>query len=275
MDLERTVRLAREMADFEVCREIAGSVWGEDSRCSAAQMSVHARYGGVVLIVEEDGEPVGFTFSFPARLGDEWVLWSHETALVDRALHRGAGYALKHRQREIARDMGYGAVAWTFDPLVSRNAHFNLNKLQAVVTDYIANCYGVLEHDPINEGVESDRFVVRWPTDPAAASAPAELFGRDGPPLRTLERTVVVCGEDLAPRLSLPVLDSLSSAQRVYGEIPEDIARLKSDQKDAGPAWVQSFRAAAQALFARGWTVAGFWRDPVKGVGVYEWRRIP
>jgi hypothetical protein len=52
------------------------------------------------------------------------------------------GERLKHYQRDIVREMGVEKMFWTFDPLVARNAHFNLNRLGASVAEYLPNFYG-------------------------------------------------------------------------------------------------------------------------------------
>ena len=49
-------------------------------------------------------------------------------------------------------------MRWTYDPLVSRNARFNLVKLGAVGTEYAVDFYGPMR-DGVNDG-ESDRLTV-------------------------------------------------------------------------------------------------------------------
>ena len=57
---------------------------------------------------------------------------------------------------------------WTFDPLVARNAWFNLGKLGAVADAFGRAFYGEMT-DEINAGDRSDRLVVRWDLDPDPA----------------------------------------------------------------------------------------------------------
>jgi predicted GNAT superfamily acetyltransferase len=159
-----------EISGCKACHEVASRVWGEDAVCSIPQMLVHALYGGVVLLARDDardnnrdgGLPIGFVFSFPALYQGNWVLWSHETAVLPEYLHLGIGTRLKLEQWRIGAQMPFQAVAWTFDPLISRNAHFNLNKLHAQISEYKVNAYGVME-DLINKSLETDRFIAVWP----------------------------------------------------------------------------------------------------------------
>ncbi len=70
------------------------------------------------------------------------------------------GFALKLHQRAWALRRGVPEIAWTFDPLVSRNAYFNLVKLGARPVEYLPNFYGVMD-DGINGGDETDRLLVQ------------------------------------------------------------------------------------------------------------------
>ena len=54
-------------------------------------------------------------------------------------------------------------MTWTFDPLVRRNAWFNIDVLGAQVDEYLVDFYGPID-DAINAGDASDRLLVAWPT---------------------------------------------------------------------------------------------------------------
>jgi len=55
-------------------------------------------------------------------------------------------------------------VEWTFDPLETRNAHFNLNRLGAIARQYLPNLYG-LTTSPLHRGMPTDRLVAEWVLD--------------------------------------------------------------------------------------------------------------
>ena len=57
------------------------------------------------------------------------VLHSHITGVAP-GQHRGIGFPLKVHQQAWALACGVPEVVWTFDPLVARNAWFNLAKLR-------------------------------------------------------------------------------------------------------------------------------------------------
>lgn len=101
---------------------------------------------------------------------------SHITGILPEYRGHELGRALKQHQREwaLARDVGH--ITWTFDPLVARNAHFNLRVLGTHVTEYLINHYGPMD-DGVNRGDESDRLLVTWAlaAPPAATPADAEV----------------------------------------------------------------------------------------------------
>ena len=98
-------------------------------------------------------------------------------AILPGVRRTGLGRAMKLHQRAWAADHGLAWVTWTFDPLVRRNAWFNLDVLGAEVHEYLVDFYGPID-DAINAGDESDRLLVAWavdddgPTDGAAPAAP-------------------------------------------------------------------------------------------------------
>ena len=89
------------------------------------------------------------------------TLHSHITGVVAGVQGRGVGQALKLHQRAWALERGVQTITWTFDPLVRRNAWFNLVKLGAVGVEYLVDFYGPMT-DGINAGQPSDRLFCRW-----------------------------------------------------------------------------------------------------------------
>lgn len=194
-----------------------------------------------------------------AWLGDELVAVSagflglHDGAMhlhshisgVARA-HQGThiGLALKQHQREWARERGIDVIEWTFDPLVRRNAYFNLTKLGAVVVGFEPDFYGDML-DELNAGDHTDRAVARWlvkaptrePVD--SASAPAILRPDDD-------------GKPVAADSSAPVL-------RAW--IPEDHAALREADPAAATAWRLALRETVGAAIRRGYVATGMTRD--------------
>jgi predicted GNAT superfamily acetyltransferase len=155
------IRELTVLAEFEAACRLFDQVWQPDPASppmtaeliralTKAGNYAAGAYQGDLLV----GASVGF-FGPPA----EAALHSHITG-VHRA-GQGAGYAIKLHQRAWALSRDVTEIAWTYDPLIRRNAYFNLVKLGTQVTEYLPNFYGGMQ-DGINGGGESDRLLVSW-----------------------------------------------------------------------------------------------------------------
>ncbi|MEJ7616837.1 MAG: hypothetical protein WKF30_07690 [Pyrinomonadaceae bacterium] len=77
--------------------------------------------------------------------------------------NRGVGARLKWAQRQRAMSEGINLIAWTWDPMQARNAHFNLNRLGVVVRSMAANFYGTDYASAGGDvGLDSDRLFADW-----------------------------------------------------------------------------------------------------------------
>ena len=165
---------------------------------------------------------------------------------------KGVGFALKQHQRAWSLARGIDTMTWTFDPLVSRNARFNLTKLGAHASEYARNFYGEMQ-DEINANDESDRLVAVWPlssqrsTD-AGVGIQAEL---ELPPAHLAH--VLEYGPD-----SLPVL--LESDGTLWCRAPKDIVALRSSNPDAAAQWRVLVREIFESAFASGRQASGVTR---------------
>ena len=137
--------------------------WGEGRSPDRSMLLALDYAGNTVLTAVADSKQVGAALGF---LG--WTnglhLHSHMAAVVPWRRSGGVGYALKLFQRAVCLDHGVTEMRWTFDPLIRRNAHFNLVKLGAEVATFLPDFYGRLD-DAITGSDRSDRFEVRWRLD--------------------------------------------------------------------------------------------------------------
>ena len=147
--------------------EVFDRVWGVRSMVSPEIIVATVRNGAYASIARLDGQVVGGAFAFVGHTlpgASSANLHSHAAGVLPSASGLGIGEALKRHQWRWARDNGFATITWTFDPLVRRNAWFNLVKLGAYVLGYYRNFYGELA-DGINAGEQSDRLLVRWDVD--------------------------------------------------------------------------------------------------------------
>nr|WP_274636067.1 GNAT family N-acetyltransferase [Microbacterium bovistercoris] len=147
---------------------VLGEVWGGDRSGMPANLLRALAHSGNYAVGLYDGERmIGASVAFFEQPSAR-SMHSHITGILPS--HRGheLGRALKLHQREWALARGVGHITWTFDPLVARNAHFNLRVLGTRVAEYLVNHYGPMD-DGVNRGDESDRLLVSW----ALAAPPA------------------------------------------------------------------------------------------------------
>lgn len=193
-----------------------------------------------------DGRLVGASVSFFALPASN-TLHSHITGVIGRTAAPGAGYALKLHQRAWALAHDVETVAWTFDPLVRRNAHFNFNKLGVRAAEYLPNFYGAMKDD-LNTG-DSDRLLVAWDMRPAAAADGALTpAADDGLPVAVALRVA----DDGTPRLQP------SDAPRVLLEVPADVERMRVEAPELAQEWRLALRGTLGAAIGSGGRVVGF-----------------
>ena len=176
------------------------------------------------------------------------VHWSHMLAVREEVQGRGVGRRLKEYQRAEAARLGVERICWTFDPLVARNAHFNLNRLGVEVAGYEVDMYGESD-SPLHAGLGTDRLVAVWPVTPGAAPSRPPAPG-GAPIIGGLEA-------ELAPLAALPPV--------VRIEIPPDIFAERAADLRRAAAWRAGTRPAFLEALARGYRVAGFEREAGSG----------
>ena len=162
-DLEiRTLTTADEMATIVT---VFQQVWGSVTPIVGVELlRAISHTGGYVAGAFESGNLIGASFGFLARHHGGEALHSHVTGILPGVQHSGVGRAMKNHQRAWAAERGIPWITWTFDPLVRRNAWFNIEVLHAEIADYLINFYGPMS-DSINAQDDSDRLVVAWSTD--------------------------------------------------------------------------------------------------------------
>jgi predicted GNAT superfamily acetyltransferase len=158
-------------------------------------------------------------------------------AVAPEAQSHGIGHALKEFQREYAIQIGAHAIQWTFDPLVARNAHFNLNVLGVEIAAYVPDMYGE-SASPLHRGIGTDRFIVSWPVDDTAL---------------------------VARRRAIAISRERPTGEYLRLEVPADIGLLQRTDMAAARNWRMKTRAAIQEAMANGFVFQGFQRGRANG----------
>jgi predicted GNAT superfamily acetyltransferase len=230
------IRRVETQAEYEECVRIQDETWGAgfSERVPAAILKVGQYIGGVTAAAfdrsEKNGSMLGFVFGMTGVRDGQLVHWSDMLAVRPEARNHGVGRRLKLYQRELVAELGVTQILWTFDPLVARNAHLNLNSLGARVTDYVSDMYGADTGSALHQGIGTDRFVVTWEIggDEAGPHGPAR-------------------GDD------------------IIVAIPGDIQELIATAPETARGWRETTRAAFLTHMRDGYRVTGFDRAGTSG----------
>ncbi|MFI5937659.1 GNAT family N-acetyltransferase [Actinoplanes sp. NPDC051494] len=232
------VRTLSALPDLEALDRMLGGIWNDEPApmLGSELLRALAKAGGYVAGAYDGGVLVGGCVGFFGP-PDEAELHSHVAGVVPGSAGRGAGYALKQHQRRWARERGAIAITWTFDPLVARNAYFNLAKLGAEPVEYLPDFYGSM-HDRLNDAGPSDRLLVRWDV---SGATPLRGTAADG--VAALDRA----GER-----------GPMKGDKVLVAVPEDVERLRGTDPAAARRWRTDVREVLTGLMADGYRFAGF-----------------
>jgi predicted GNAT superfamily acetyltransferase len=256
-DSLRFVALRIEVADqpeaMASARAVFDEVWpGEGTQVTSNLLRALVHAGGYCSVVlDDDDRVVGAALGFPSRdasLPGGVYLHSHMAAVVDGLRDRGIGAAIKQHQRAWAREQGIPVVSWTFDPLVRRNAHFNVNRLGVEVRAYHPDFYGVMT-DAINAGDRTDRLVAWWVVDSerAHAAAQGDLVIPDHDSVLQNARDLIRL-DDGVPRLA----DPPAPGETVLVSLPDDVVSLRQADPALGLQWRLAVREALTTSFESG-----------------------
>jgi predicted GNAT superfamily acetyltransferase len=171
------VRECTTVEEFDACVRLQREAFGlPDLELSPRRHLIVARSAGGWTLGAFAGERlVGFVLNQVAVRDAgggrrEVIGYSHMMAVAKDYQNRGVGARLKWAQRERALSEGVRFIRWTWDPMQSRNAHFNLNRLGAEARGYAVNYYGTDYSTATGEfgrehGIDSDRLAAEWRLD--------------------------------------------------------------------------------------------------------------
>jgi len=266
------IRHVRTHEEFVSCVELQLATWGASfgELVPASVLKITQRLGGVTAgAFADDGTLIGFVFGITGIENGEIVHWSDMLAVRDDVQSNGVGRRLKEFQRDAVRALGAKRMYWTFDPLVARNAHFNLNRLGVRISEYVPDMYGTNTGSSLHSGLGTDRFIAVWPinedTAVAESNATERTVLRALPASQSIPTLNAMIDEDDGDALRFAA--SLPPYFRV--EIPSDIFRVNAESPGQARRWRETTRRAFQWALANGYRVDQFERGDPAGVGAY------
>lgn len=257
-----SVRTLETLEEIEQAVTILSRVWARDEGNDIMPLELlraltHAGNYAAGAFTDDDSDStmVGAIAGFLGRHERRVVLHSHIAGMLPASRSRGGGYALKQHQRAWALHHGIGTITWTFDPLVRRNAYFNLTKLGATAVAYHTNFYGVM-NDAINAGGQTDRLMVAWSLVSSEKSAAgAERRGRP-----VSDDTAVLLDSD--DRGAPVVRDHVRDGERALRcHIPEEIVAVRRGDPEVAQTWRRALRTTLGTAIDDGYVATTMTRD--------------
>lgn len=177
------IRTLKQHSEFAEAVALQKQIWGyQDVELLPTRLFVVAdKVGGQVLGAFDGDRMVAFCFCIPGiKPGGKYYLHSHMLGVLPEYRNTGLGRQLKIRQREDALARGIDLIEWTFDPLETKNAYFNIERLGIVVRRLVRNQYGI-STSHLHGGLPTDRLIAEWwiQTPRAEAISKGQPFQRN------------------------------------------------------------------------------------------------
>jgi len=274
--LDLTIKRLGTASEYDQAVELQKIYWGDyaDTLVPSHMLQSLSNHGGHVLGACHHGRLVGFVMGFigtdidyedaqapPASA--KLLIISKRMVVLPKYRGQNIGFRLKMAQRQVALKQGIRRVTWTFDPLLSPNAHLNIRKLGAVARQYRANYFGLTQQ----KNLRADRLIVEW---------------------RVAERRVAECAQGNNSQITLRQCLDLKAAlvnradapgawllpaARIHvpntplalGEIPSHFRELAAQQPQLAKIWRDHIRGALPLMFNAGYAVTDFVRDNLEG----------
>jgi predicted GNAT superfamily acetyltransferase len=265
-----TIRPLTTPSDMGQAEDLQRLVWqGSETDVIPKEFLIAlAHNGGLVLGGLDEGRLVGLVVGFlgtdeehPDRVAMARLKHcSHLLAVDPHYRARGLGYRLKCAQREAVIQQGIRLVTWTYDPLLSLNAHLNIRRLGAVCRRYLRDAYGVMR-DEMNAGGLSDRFQVDWWVTSQRVTVRLEGARRPLDLVHFLEAGAekvnpASLGLDDLPRPAETI--SPLGGNLLLVEIPPDFLTLKKRDLGLAMAWRMHTREIFERAFEAGYLAVDF-----------------
>lgn len=206
--------------------ELYRSVFGYDHPAYGVNprllAGIAANGGSVVGALDAEDRLVGFAYGFLGTDGHRTYHYSQAAVVAPGLQSKGLGRRLKLAQREIALGWGTTAMRWAYDPMLTRNAHFNLDVLGA---------RGVAFKPELYDEPDTDRIVVEWDLtrDPARRPDPEDLPAAGG------------------------WAELIKESDRLLLGVPSDIAAVRATRPTEATRLTDAVRELLTGLFADGY----------------------
>ena len=248
----------KTLEDLNPCEDLQGAVWkfNKSDIIPPRFMRVLCKHGGFAMGAFDGDKMIGFVFGVPAIHYGRPSQHSHMLAVLPEYRNHNVGYQLKMAQREEALNRNIDLITWAFDPLQSKNAHLNINKLGVIACSYDINLYGETSSSKLHSGLGTDRLLAEWWL--VSDKVKTIIDGHTHDATKKLPAKGLSINETRHDEQGflIPVDSDLSLTDDVLLlEIPADIDKMKTANIDAAHRWRELIQKAFLHYFNAGYYV--------------------
>lgn len=273
---EIIIKRLKTPSEYDQAVELQKTYWGDYAETLVPTHILQSlcNHGGHVLGARRQGRLVGFVMGFIGANID-WedeeaqpaaanlLIISKRMLVLPERRGQNIGFRLKMAQREVALKQGIQLVTWTFDPLLSPNAHLNVRKLGGMIRQYKVNYFGRTQQ----KNLRADRLVVEWPvTHPRvqerARGRTSKLTLRQ---CLDFQAPIVNCADAAGQWLRPAARINMPDSALALVEIPADIRALEAKQPRLAETWRGHIRLALPQMLDAGYRVADFVHGDFEG----------
>lgn len=262
------IRDIESIEDLRQVEQVEREVWGLAERdVTPMTLLIACKEAGSILVGAFDGTAlVGFAFGFLSFEHGRFATHSHMLAVLPKYRDLDLGYKLKLAQRERALAMGINRMSWTFDPLQSRNAHFNFAKVGCLSDSYKVDFYGRDSSSVLHQN-GTDRLWLTWLLDSPRVQQRLKTASKSLPNLPGDAVQLVMSEQN-----GRPCHGSLSAAlasKKASIAIPGNIVALERRDSAVAWEWRLATRWGFTELMKTGFVVTEYYRETGQGTGAY------
>lgn len=253
-----TFKQLKTVEDLIPCERLQEAIWEFDKSdiIPPRFMRVLCKHGGFAMGAFDSDRMIGFVFGVPAIHYGRPSQHSHMLAVLPEYRNHNIGYKLKIAQREEALSRNIDLITWAFDPLQSRNAHLNINKLGAIACSYDINLYGESTSSKLHSGLGTDRLLAEWWLVSDKVKTIIDEYPHDTVKRPSAEGVKINRTEHNEQGLPAPVEPDLSLTDDVLLlEIPDDIDKMKDLNIQTARKWRELVQKAFLNYFDAGYYV--------------------
>ncbi|MCP4253736.1 MAG: GNAT family N-acetyltransferase [Candidatus Scalindua sp.] len=267
-----TLKQLKTLEDLNPCEGLQEAVWkfSKSDIIPPRFMRVLCKHGGFAMGAFDGDTMIGFVFGVPAIHYGRPSQHSHMLAVLPEYRNHNVGYKLKAAQRKEALNRNIDLITWAFDPLQSKNAHLNINKLGVIACSYDINLYGEASSSKLHSGLGTDRLLAEWWLVSDKVKTIIDGHTHDAEEKLSAKGLHINETRHDEQGFLVPVEPDLALTDEVLLlEIPDDIDRMKASNIEAARKWRELIQKAFLHYFN-----AGYYANSLQVERVDNTRRV-